>query len=203
MLTKVINRALWWQRRFTHRELSVLDHRNLDPALERHPFLWSQTSVHSKYNYRSCMDCNLETFEKTHWRVSPNGPTRTTNESHVTRIASLPHHSTWQTGPSAPATSFVSNSAMLRWKSVETTHKVPVKVKSASDFPFGDGDTCVKGPRERRWSTLSRLSTLYIVASTDRSTSTWRDMFKSGGMTAHEWGTSLRAGQFSRREIRG
>ena len=134
--------------------------------------------------------------------MSPNGPTRTTNEFHVKRIASLPHHSTWQTGPSAPATSFVSNSAMLRWKSVETTHKVPVKVNKASDFPFGDGDTCVKGPRDRRWSTLSKLSTLYIVASTDISTSTWRDIFKSGGMTAQEWGASLRAAQFSRAEIR-
>jgi hypothetical protein len=128
----------------------------------------------------------------TYCRVSPNGPTRTANDSHVTRIASLPHHSTCRTCPSAPTTLVVSNSAILRWKSVDTTQSIPENVRSANDLPLGEGDTCVKGPRDKRWSTLSRLSTAKIVDSTESKTSTCLEILRSGGITAHACGGSVR-----------
>ena len=124
----------------------------------------------------------------THCNVSPKGPTNTARPRHVTRTASFPHHSTWSTSPDAPATPVVSNSAKLRWKSVDTTQRSPENVRSASDLPFGEGDMCVKGPRDMRWSRFSRLSTLYIVDSTESRTSTCREMVWSGGMTVQDCG---------------
>ena len=128
----------------------------------------------------------------TYWRVSPKGPTNSARESQITTTASLPHHSTCLAGPSAPITEEVSKSAISRWKSVDTTQRLRLKVISARDLPLGEGDTWVNGPRDTRWSTLSRLSTAWIVASTDSRTSTWRDIFKSGGMIAHACGGSCR-----------
>lgn|SRR6266850_1273344 len=136
------------------------------------------------------MDRN--TYERTHCNVSPNGPTSSTSASQVTRMASLPHHSTCLTGPSAP-TDVESNSARFRWKSVETTQSMPDNVNRASDFPLGDGAMCVNGPRDKRWSTASRLSTERTLASTESRTSTWREMVKSGGMRAQTAGGSERS----------
>lgn len=136
---------------------------------------------------------SLQEVMPTYCSVSPKGPTKIAKESHVTRIASLPHHSIWRTGPVAAGTFVVSNSAMLRWKSFETTHSAPLNVNSARDLPFGEGEMWVKGPRESRWSTVSKLSTVWIVVSTESRTSTWRDMFKSGGMTAQDCGGSLKS----------
>ena len=137
-----------------------------------------------------------------HCSVSPKGPTKTARPSQVTRMASFPHHSTWWTERPAPTTLSVSNSAILRWKSVETTHSVPENVRRARDFPLGDGEIWVKGPRDKRWSTHSRLSTVRIVASTERRTSTCREIFRSGGITVHARGGSERpAGQGSILEV--
>src|SRR5712671_3995431 len=130
-------------------------------------------------------------YKRTHCNVSPNGPTNNTSASQVTRMASLPHHSTCSTGPTAP-TDVESNSARFRWKSVETTQSIPDVVNKASDFPLGDGAMWVNGPRDRRWSTASRLSTERTLSPTDSRTSTWRDIVRSGGMRVQTVGGSER-----------
>ena len=130
--------------------------------------------------------------KRTHCNVSPNGPTSSTSASQVMRMASLPHHSTCLTGPSAP-TDVESNSARFRWKSVETTQSMPDIVNRPSDFPLGDGAICVNGPRDKRWSIASRLSTERTLDSTESRTSTWRDIVRSGGMRVQTAGGSERS----------